>query len=260
VSADLRALYDREVRRELTPPDGVRSVTPRLVRIVHPPPRMSYIAHSDLAGLDAAAVGAVIDGEIAHFGRHGGPFEWTLFGHDAPSDLIVHLGARGFDIDEPEEVMTLDLTGTLTSLVGRRHPAVREVGVEGLPAVQALSERVWKRDFSGLYKRLEHHLSLPGYLRMFVAEVEGVTASVAWIYLHPGIRFAGLYGGSTLAAYRGRGLYSALLAARVAVAREAGYRFLTVDAGPMSRPIVLRHGFEPLAWARACVWRPPGAG
>jgi GNAT superfamily N-acetyltransferase len=260
MSADLRALYDREVRRGIAPPDGVRSATPRLVRIVLPPPRMSYVAYSDLAGLDDAGVGAVIDGEIAHFERHGGPFEWTLFGHDDPPDLIGHLGSRGFDIDEPEEVMTLDLTGELTSLMGRQHAPVREIGAEGLSAVQELSEQVWERDFSGLRIRLENHLRVPGYLRMFVAEVDGVTASAAWIYLHPGIRFAGLYGGSTLPAYRGRGLYSALLAARAAVAREAGYRYLTIDAGPMSRPIAFRHGFEPLAWARACVWRPPETG
>lgn len=256
MSAELRARYDREVRRGLAPPDGERQATPRLVRIVLPPPRMSYVAYSDLGGLDDRGVDAAIDGEIAHFTRHGGPFEWTLYGHDRPPDLIARLGARGFVVDEPEEVMVLDLTRELPTLVGD-HPAVREVGVEGLPAVQALSERVWGRDFASLRRRLEHHLGIAGYLRIFVAEIDGVVASAAWIYLHPGLRFAGLYGGSTLPDYRGRGLYTALLAARVAVAREAGYRYLTIDAGPMSRPIVARHGFVPIAFARACVWTPP---
>jgi hypothetical protein len=40
--------------------------------------------------------------------------------------------------------------------------------------------------------------------------------------------------------------------AREARARDFG--FLTVDASPMSRPILETHGFTLLATARACMW------
>ena len=76
---------------------------------------------------------------------------------------------------------------------------------------------------------------------------------------NPG-HFAGLWGGSTLAAYRGRGLYTALLAARVREARARGVPYLTIDAGAMSRPIVARHGFEVITYATACEWRPVAVG
>ena len=69
--------------------------------------------------------------------------------------------------------------------------------------------------------------------------------------------FASLWGGSTLPELRGRGLYTGLLAARLQEARARGARYLTVDAGPMSRPILERRGFRLLTHATACTW-PPG--
>jgi hypothetical protein len=38
-------------------------------------------------------------------------------------------------------------------------------------------------------------------------------------------------------------------------ARRRGYRFLTIDASPMSRPIVAKHGFQVLTYAHACEWK-----
>lgn len=69
--------------------------------------------------------------------------------------------------------------------------------------------------------------------------------------------FAGLYSGGTIPEYRSRGAYRALVAARAAVARRRGYRFLIVDARETSRPILQRLGFEPLATVRG--WTLAGA-
>jgi hypothetical protein len=57
-----------------------------------------------------------------------------------------------------------------------------------------------------------------------------------------------------VAAFRGRGLYQAVLAARVQAARRRGYRYLYIDASPMSRPIVARHGFEQLTTMQWFEW------
>jgi predicted acetyltransferase len=80
------------------------------------------------------------------------------------------------------------------------------------------------------------------------------------VYYHPHSQFADLWGGSTLPNCRGRGLYTAVLAARVQEAVQRGYRFLTIDASPMSRPIVARHGFRLLTYAHACEWKRPDSG
>jgi GNAT superfamily N-acetyltransferase len=64
--------------------------------------------------------------------------------------------------------------------------------------------------------------------------------------LIPGTRFAGLWGGGTVEAWRGRGIYRALVAHRARIAADRGYRYLQVDASDESRPILERLGFAPL--------------
>jgi len=78
------------------------------------------------------------------------------------------------------------------------------------------------------------------------------------IRFHPRSSFASLWGGSTVPERRRRGLYTALLAVRAQEARRRGYRFLTIDASPMSRPICEKHGFQFLTCAHECVWRAQG--
>jgi hypothetical protein len=38
-----------------------------------------------------------------------------------------------------------------------------------------------------------------------------------------------------------------------------GYRYLVIDAGPESKPIVARHGFSLLTEAYDCEWKPLAA-
>ena len=78
----------------------------------------------------------------------------------------------------------------------------------------------------------------------------------SWLTWDPGKQFASLWGGSTIAAFRSRGLYTALVAVRAQEARRSGARFLTVDARPMSRPILERLGFQVMTFANALHWRP----
>lgn len=54
-------------------------------------------------------------------------------------------------------------------------------------------------------------------------------------------------GGGTLPAWRGRGVFRALVAHRAALAGAAGFRYLYVDASADSRPILHRLGFVQLA-------------
>jgi hypothetical protein len=97
-------------------------------------------------------------------------------------------------------------------------------------------------------------MAIPDYLSVFVAYVENQPACAGWIY-YSSPHFAGLWGGSTLATYRGRGLYTAVLAARVREARARGVPYLTIDAGSMSRPIVERLGFVTITCATGCEFK-----
>jgi GNAT superfamily N-acetyltransferase len=73
-----------------------------------------------------------------------------------------------------------------------------------------------------------------------------------------GDAFGSLWGGATLAEYRGKGIYTAMVAERVKEARQRGGRWLTVDCSAMSLPILERRGFQKLAVITPFIWSRPG--
>jgi GNAT superfamily N-acetyltransferase len=79
----------------------------------------------------------------------------------------------------------------------------------------------------------------------FLAWVDGEPAAAAYASYTPlGLL---LFGGATLPAFRGRGAYRALVAARAEEGVARGTPVLVTHAGRMSRPILERLGFEPVA-------------
>jgi len=228
---DLQAilsLFDRDQRQEIDFPGMTREAFPHLIRFVRPAPGASYILYTDLdgAGVDDVDVDDVIDEQV-------------------------------FTTDETDAVMVLDVAHAPESLLAVDTANVRRLDSPSqLDEVEAILKSVWDEDFAWVHERLGSHMEIPGYLSVFVGYVDGNPVAAGWTYYNKG-SFAGLWGGSTVAAYRGRGLYTALLAARVHEARLRGVPYLTVDAGSMSRPIVARHGFEIITWATDCNWEIP---
>jgi hypothetical protein len=71
----------------------------------------------------------------------------------------------------------------------------------------------------------------------------------------PGSQFAGLWGGATLAAWRGRGIYRALTAARASSALRLGRTLLHSDSTEFSRPILQRSGLVQVSTTTPYHWR-----
>ncbi len=252
------ALYNEEQRINIEYP-GVRKVQrPYVIRYVSEAGGPHFILYSRLSGADVAAD---IAEEQAYFGPLG-EVEWKVYAHDRPADLRERLVACGFEAEEPEAVMVLDLRERPPELAVAPGSSAWPDGVTvqrlekvaQLEDVRRIEEIVWEDDFSWLTDRLGADLATPGYLSVYTAYVDGQPACAGWIYFHANGKFADLWGGSTLSEYRGRGLYTAVLAARVQEAVARGYQFVTIDASPMSRPIVARHGFRLLTMAWACKW------
>ncbi len=249
---DILALYDQQQRIDIEYPGMRKDVSPHLVRFVRPAPGMSHIQYSCL---DEANVEAVIQDQIGYVTQIGQPFSWKVYDHDTPADLRDRLAAHGFQPDELEGVMVLDLTEVPSSLLQPVEVDVRSITRrEQLVDVIRIEDQVWSEDHSWIMQRLGDHLERPQYLSVYVAYVDDQPACAGWTYFHPRSQFADLWGGSTVAEYRQRGLYTAVLAIRVREARRRGYRFLTVDTSPMSRPIVMRHGFRLLTHAQDFDW------
>ena len=251
------AIFDREQRREVGFYGFRRDATPQVVRQV-PLPNFGgngYVLYSDLTADNADQA---IEDQIDFFAGLGIDFGWKLYGHDAPPDLGERLAARGFFAQEIESVVVLDLAEAPAVLWQPITHDVRRIEDPALVAeVVAVQNAVWDERFDWLGPQLAVELQNTGdQFGLYLVYVAGVPACTGWVRFHPPTQFASLWGGSTLSDYRGRGLYTALLAARAQEARRRGFRFLTVDASDMSRPILEKHGFRFLTTARDYKWIP----
>ena len=252
---EILALYDQEQRREVEYPGARREETPQIVRHValmeHD---QGFVLYSQVNSSNAEEI---IGEQIAYFTGIGQDFEWKLYSHDTPPDLKDRLEALGFLIGESEAVMALELDAASALLLEPVSQDVRRITTpQKIGDVVFVQEQVWDTDFGGLAERLVNDLRYnPEHLSVYVAYEDNSPVSTAWIYFHPNSQFASLWGGSTLPAYRERGLYTALLAVRLQEAQQRGVRFLTVDAGPMSQPILEKHGFQKITTAYACIWK-----
>jgi hypothetical protein len=81
--------------------------------------------------------------------------------------------------------------------------------------------------------------------------------SAGWVRYMSGTGFATLWGGSTLAQWRRRGIYKALVVHRARLAAQRGFTYLQVDASDNSRPILEGVGFVPITTTTPYVFKPP---
>lgn len=231
-----------------------REVVGTLVRQVNLSPGDGMVIYSCL---EPEAVEAALSEQIAYFEEIGQGFEWKVYSHDSPLDLKDRLGARGFEVGEDEAILVLDLANVPAVLLEPVTADLRRItDPEQIGSVIAVQNMVWQTDFSWLGQRLTTNLrDRPDFLSVYAAYVDNQPVAAAWTNFPPESQFASLWGGSTLAGYRRRGLYTALLAVRVQEARQRGIHFLTVDASSMSRPILQKLGFQLIAYAYPCVWK-----
>lgn len=256
---ELIAIYTEDQRRNVRYPGELREETPHVIRhIAADGGHGNYILYSALDGTNADQV---IAEQIAFFSGRGADFEWKLYDYDQPPDLRERLARRGFEIEAAEAIMVLPMADAPDALLAPIPPGIVKLTTPAeLAAVQQIEEAVWAEDFSWIADELGRKLAeSPHLLSVYAALVDGQAVSAAWITFSEGSRFAGLWGGSTRAEYRRRGLYSTLLAVRAQEAVRRGVEFLTVDAGPMSRPILEKFGFQTIAISHPCQWKTGGA-
>jgi len=255
VSLDRQLLlrrFDEQVRRGLSAEPGFRvEHTSRVVRVIGLWNCVLY------AALDADSVDDEIRAQQDYFQRIGGKLEWKVYGHDQPSDLPQRLARAGFKAGGEETLMVFELGDDLPHVALPPDISLRRVANrEGLDDVNAVAHLAFGIDFSALNAEFAARLPL-GTLCFYVAYSDTDPVAAARLELPPGSDFAGLYGGGTAPAYRHRGIYRCLVAARANEARSRGYRYLNVEAEPSSRPILDRLGFVALTSVRAWEWTPP---
>lgn len=259
--AALLAAYDSQLRGEAEVQGAVSwdHVGPLWRALFHDG---AFVSYESLEGVDD--VDALIAGTVEHFASlpQVEEFEWKTRGHDWPPDLDARLRAHGL---EPEEVETV--------MVGQaRHLAVDVALPEGVTVrrVDQLPDReaviteacavaagIFGSGGSGA-EMLERLDRMEGREQFWVAEAatgdgSRVVCSGRLAFVRD-TEFAGIWGGSTLPEWRGRGIYRALTAARARAALAEGVRYIHSDCTAMSRPILERSGLVAVTTSTPYVW------
>ena len=248
----VRDLFDRQIRQHARP-DGPGSRIERsggVVRQVGPVDAWNGILWWDqeLAG---AAVDAAIAAQSQHFASLGLDCEWKLYSHDGPADLPARLLAAGFAAGDPETLMVapvhgLEDAGRLPEGITLRSVA-DAADREGAELMAEVHQQAFGSDGARFRERMLAQLAAdPDSVVAVVAMAGDRPVSSARMEFVPGTDFAGLWGGGTVAEWRGRGIYRALIAHRARIAAARGYQYLQVDASDESRPILQRLGFSTL--------------
>ena len=255
---ELLAAYDAQVRASLAsrPPAGATcDWDGPLLRCVGL--HRGFVSYRSLAGV--ADVDAVIERTVAFFAERNEAFEWKTHGHDQPADLPDRLRAHGFVPEDGETVMIGEAARMATDPVLPAGVTLREVTARAdFARIAAMESDVWNADWSWLADDLAGRAAAGvGAIIVLIAEAGSELVSAAWLVVHPGTEFAGLWGGSTRTGWRGRGIYRALVARRAQLAVERAVKYLQVDASDDSRPILERLGFVAVTTTTPYVWTPP---
>jgi GNAT superfamily N-acetyltransferase len=222
-----------------------------------------FVSYRDLQGLDGGGLDELIARQVRVFTERGEHLEWKLHAHDRPPDLPRRLRAAGF-VPEDEETVVI---ASVDEVAGRpllpEGVSLREVTDRNdLDRIAAFEQTAWgdEEDQSWIAEMLEaEHAADPQGLSIVVAEAGGEIVCAGWVRFERGTGFATLWGGATLPAWRGRGLYRATVAYRANLAARRGFRFIEVDASSDSRPILERLGFTAVTTTTPYVWSPPTA-
>jgi hypothetical protein len=223
---------------------------------------VSYESLEPLASVEA--VDRLFADTVEHFAAlpQVQQFEWKTRGHDWPPDLDTRLRAHGLEPDEVETVMVGEATHLAVDVELPAGVTVRRVDqADDREAVVLEASEVAARIFgqgpSGaeMLERLER---MEGREQFWVAEADtdDGRAVICSGRITPvdGTEFAGIWGGSTLPEWRGRGIYRALTAARARAVLDLGVRYINSDCTAMSRPILERSGLVAVTTTTPYVW------
>ncbi|MCW2738519.1 GNAT family N-acetyltransferase [Nocardioides sp.] len=227
-----------------------------------------FVSYRDLGGLEGAALDDLIERTVAHYrdDTEVASFEWKSRGHDLPADLGERLVAHGL-VPEPVETVMIGEAALLAVAVPLADApdgpvVVRRIGegddvVHDLTRMLAAQESVFG---GGRGPSVDSSLAelRSGGSEFWIAEVGDRVVCGGRLTPVAGTEFAGIWGGSTLPEFRGRGIYRALVAARAGSAMERGVRLIHSDCTDMSRPILERSGLRAVTTTTPYVWtRPP---
>ena len=282
--AQMLARFDRQVRRSTNPEPNMRFLAldePAPMLLLLPDTESAWGGGVMWSEVTEATADDAIAAAVETFAATGSgkDWEWKYYAYDQPPDLPARLVAAGFERDDDEALVIGQVEVVCRRLAAASDPdgiTIRAIRTD--PAGSAADWRgmadldlaVWGEDGTERAEALAQALAAdPEGMAVWVAVDEaalavttvpttdpasadsderptsdGLVVCAARVNFHHGTDFASLWGGSTLADYRGRGIYQAIVSRRADQAAERGYSYLQVDASPDSRPILERLGMR----------------
>jgi hypothetical protein len=255
------AAYDSQLRTDAETP-GAASVTPvGPLRLVTFSGGRGFVTYQDLGGADADEIGRLVAAAVAHYRADPGitHVEWKTRAHDHAPGLHQSLLDQGFVAEEPESIMIGEAQRLAVEVPLPEGVVLRQVSDESdVRAMSAMSARAFgdpPAEGTAVAEALLRRLSLDDGMELWVAEKDGQVLSAGRLEPVPRTDFAGIWGGSTLTEWRGRGLYRAVTAARARSALRRGKTLINSDSTEYSRPILERYGFLKVSTTTPYVWQ-----
>lgn len=250
--------YDDQLRTDAETPSALSVAVMGPLRLVTFAGGRGFVTYRDLAG--AVDIATLVADALAHFRADPdiAGVEWKTRGHDHAPALHEALVANGFVPGEPESIMVGPLEGLCAEVPLPAGVTLRKVTDDGdvramsAMADEAFGESVNTRNAGALIARLARRDGM----ELWVAEIDGRMVSAGRLEPVPDTDFVGIWGGATLAEFRGRGIYRALTAARARSALALGKKLVHSDSTEFSRPILERSGLlkvsttTPYEWTR----------
>jgi hypothetical protein len=252
--------YDEQLRTDAETPSAVAVTLLGPLRLVTFPGGRGFVTYRDLGGADSAAIAGLVEGALAHY--HGDPeitrVEWKARAHDRAPGLHEALVRNGFVPGEPESIMIGEAALLAVDAPLPEGVQLRRVTDErDVRALSVMQEEVFGGSFADeMADALLRRLGFGDGMELWVAEAAGGEI-VSSGRLEPvrDSEFAGIWGGATRPAWRGRGIYRALTAARARSALALGKRLIHSDSTEDSRPILERAGLVKVSATTAYLWR-----
>ncbi len=250
--------YDQQLRTDAETPSAVAQARLGPLRLVRFDGGRGFVTYPAPSGADAEAIAQLVRPTVEHYERipEVARVEWKTRGHDRVVGLHEALMDNGFEPDEQESIMigrarSLDVEVPLPSGVTMR--TVRnEADVRAMAAMEDLA---FGSDMcEEMTRALLRRLGLDDGMELWVAEADGEIVAGGRLEPVAGTDFAGIWGGATLEAWRSRGIYRALTAARARSALAKRKTLIHSDSTEYSRPILERSGLVKISTTTPYRW------
>jgi len=251
--------YDEQLRTDAETPSATAVAHLGPLRLVTFAGGRGFVTYRDLAGADEATIASWVAQTVHHYRQRVDiqRVEWKTRGHDHAPGLHQALTRNGFEPEESESIMIgearlLDVEVPLPPGVHLRR-VTDEADVRAMSAMQGQAFGATGADDQT--DELLDRLARRDGMELWVAEAEGQIVSAGRLEPVAGTDFAGIWGGATLAEWRGRGIYRALTAARARSALAMGKTLIHSDSTEFSRPILERSGLIKVSTTTPYQWR-----